>query len=172
MVRKAKLTDAKSIFELVSDYALKGVLLPRSIGSIYDRIRDFWVYEESGCVVGCVALQVVWEDLAEIRSFAVKKEKRGRGIGKKLIEACLEEAHDLGIRRVFSLTYAKEYFEKMGFRVIDKGELPHKIWSDCVNCSKFPACDEIAVVFEFDECGSTCLHIADSHEVRRDAEEI
>ncbi len=148
MVRKARLGDARGIYLLIKDYSEEGVLLPRSLSSIYEHIRDFWVYEKEGEIVGCCALQVVWEDLAEIRSFAVRKDMKGYGIGRALIEACLEEARLLGVKKVFSLTYVKDFFEKFGFRVVDKSLLPHKVWSDCVNCVKFPNCDETAVLLE------------------------
>ena len=148
MVRKARPSDARAIHALVNSYAQRGVLLPRSIGSIYEHIRDFWVCEEDGLILGCCALQIVWEDLAEIRSLAVKEERKGEGIGRRLVEACVEEARDLGIERVFSLTYAKDFFESLGFTVVDKGVLPHKVWGDCVNCAKFPNCDEVAVILE------------------------
>ncbi len=150
MVRKARLKDAPLIHSLIRDYAEEGILLPRSLNSIYEHIRDFWIYEEEGEVLGCCALQIVWEDLAEIRSLAVRKDRRGEGIGQALIHACVKEAGDLGISKVFSLTYAKEYFERFGFKVVDKGVLPHKVWSDCINCVKFPNCDEIAVILELD----------------------
>ncbi len=148
MVRKAKLSDARSIYTLVGEFARRGLLLPRSLNSIYEHIRDFWVYEEEGEVVGCAALQVIWEDLAEIRSLAVKEDRQGEGIGRELVEACLREAKELGIGRVFSLTYAREFFERMGFRPVEKSDLPHKVWGDCVNCVKFPECDETAVIID------------------------
>ncbi len=148
MVRKAKVKDAHEIFSLVNSLASKGILLPRSLSSIYDHIRDFWVYEEEGEILGCAALQVVWEDLAEIRSLAVREERRGEGIGKALVLACLKEAKELGISKVFSLTYAKDFFFRFGFKEVEKTELPQKIWSDCVNCPKFPACDETAVIVD------------------------
>ncbi len=148
MVRKARLKDAGAIHSLINTYASDGILLPRSLNSIYEHIRDFWVYEEEGNILGCCALQIVWEDLAEIRSFAVRKDRKGEGIGRALIEACLKEARELGIEKVFSLTYVKDYFEKLGFRMIDKDRLPHKVWSDCINCPKFPKCDETAVILE------------------------
>jgi len=151
MVRKARLSDAEAIHSLVNSYAQKGLLLPRSISSVYEHIRDFWVYEEEGEVVGCCALQIVWEDLAEIRSLAVREDRKGEGIGRKLVEVCIKEAKELGIERVFSLTYARDFFEALGFRVVDKSVLPHKVWGDCVNCVKFPSCDEIAVILELDE---------------------
>ncbi len=148
MVRKARLKDAGAIYSLINTYASDGILLPRSLNSIYEHIRDFWVYEEGGIILGCCALQIVWEDLAEIRSFAVRKDRKGEGIGRALIEACLKEARELGIEKVFSLTYVKDYFERLGFRMIDKDRLPHKVWSDCINCPKFPKCDETAVILE------------------------
>ncbi len=157
MVRKARLKDAQAIYSLIKEYAGEGILLPRSLNSIYEHIRDFWVYESDGEILGCCALQVVWEDLAELRSFAVRKEFKGRGIGKALISACIEEARELGVSRVFSLTYAKEYFERFGFRVVDKSVLPHKVWSDCVNCVKFPNCDEVAVILELNGGSSDIL---------------
>ncbi len=148
MVRKAKVSDAQSIYLLINEYAKEGIVLPKSLNAIYENIRDFWVYEEEGKVLGCVALHVVWEDLAEVRSLAVNKAYRGFGIGRKLVEACLREAEEMGIQRVFSLTYAKDFFERFGFAEIDKGELPHKVWGECINCVKFPQCDEIAVMLE------------------------
>jgi len=151
MVRKARVQDARAIHALVGEFADRGLLLPRSLNSIYEHIRDFWVYEEEGRILGCASLQVVWEDLAEIRSLAVSSEKQKGGIGRKLVEACLREARELGVERVFSLTYAKEFFERMGFRVIEKNRLPHKIWGDCVNCPKFPDCDETALIIDLEE---------------------
>ncbi len=157
MVRKARLRDAPAIHNLVSFYAQRGLLLPRSLSSIYEHIRDFWVWEEDGEILGCCALQIVWDDLAEIRSFAVKEGRKGEGIGKALIDACLQEARELGVGKIFSLTYVKDYFERFGFSVVDKSELPHKVWGDCVNCPKFPQCDEIAVILELDGSSGGCL---------------
>ncbi|RUM28508.1 MAG: N-acetyltransferase [Aquifex sp.] len=151
MLRKATVKDAKKIYELLNDYAKKGLLLPRSLNSIYENIRDFWVYEVDGQIVGCVALHVMWEDLAEIRSLAVKDELRGEGIGKELVKKAIEEAWELGVNRVFSLTYVKDFFKKFGFIEIDKSILPHKVWGECVNCVKFPNCDEEAVLLELSE---------------------
>ncbi len=151
MLRKAKIKDSLEIYKLINEYASEGILLPRSLNSIYEHIRDFWVYEENGRIIGCCALQIMWEDLAEIRSLAVRKERRGEGIGKKLVVACLKEAKELGIKKVFSLTYAKDFFESLGFKVVDKSFLPQKVWGDCINCIKFPNCDEIAVLIEIDK---------------------
>ena len=148
VLRKAKPKDAVKIHELVNEYAKEGLLLPLSLNKLYDNIRDFWVYEENGEIVGCAALHIVWEDLAEIRSLAVKREHHKKGIGKKLVLQCLEEAKEYNLKRVFVLTYQVEFFKKMGFHELDKRLLPHKVWSDCINCPKFPTCDETAMIKE------------------------
>jgi len=144
-VRKARIKDAERIQFLINEYAKLGLMLPRSIQSIYENIRDFWVYEEDGRVLGACALTIFWGDLAEIRSLAVDPEHTGRGIGTALVKEALREAQEFGIPRVFTLTYQVKFFEKLGFKVIDKERLPHKIWKDCINCVKFPNCDETAM---------------------------
>jgi amino-acid N-acetyltransferase len=144
-VRKARIKDAERIQFLINEYAKLGLMLPRSIQSIYENIRDFWVYEEGGRVLGACALTIFWGDLAEIRSLAVDPEHTGRGIGTALVKEALREAQEFGIPRVFTLTYQVKFFEKLGFKVIDKERLPHKIWKDCINCVKFPNCDETAM---------------------------
>lgn len=126
-------------------YANAGMMLSRSLSDLYETIRDFYVWEENGEIVGTVCLHICWEDLAEVRSLAVDKSQEGRGIGRKLVDACLNEARQLGLRKVFALTYQEVFFNKMGFKVIEKSELPHKIWGDCIKCPKFPECDEIAM---------------------------
>ncbi len=153
VIRKAKPKDAVKIHELVNEYAKEGLLLPVSLNSLYDNIRDFWIYEENGEIVGCAALHVVWEDLAEIRSLAVKREFHRKGIGKKLVLTCLEEAKEFDLKRVFVLTYQVEFFKKLGFREWNKQLLPHKVWTDCLNCPKFPNCDETAMLIELSPNG-------------------
>ncbi len=148
MIRNATMADVKIIHGLLKSYADKGLLLPRSISSIYDKLRDFVVYELDGEVVGICALQIFWEDLAEIRSLAVNESAQGQGIGRLLVENCLQEAKDFKITKVFTLTYQDAFFRKLGFYDIDKKELPHKIWSDCLHCPNFPDCDENALMFE------------------------
>jgi len=150
-VRKARITDAERIQFLINEYAKLGLMLPRSIQSIYENIRDFWVYEEKGEVLGVCALTIFWGDLAEIRSLAVDSKHTGRGIGTALVKRALEEAREFGIPRVFTLTYQVKFFEKLGFKVIDKEKLPHKIWRDCINCVKFPNCDETAMEINLEE---------------------
>lgn len=145
MIRKAILQDARQIHQLLMAYVKDGLVLSRSLMDIFESIRDFYVFVEEDRVVGVAALNICWEDLAEVRSLAVYKDVAGRGIGSHLVEACLAEARQLGIGRVFALTYQQSFFEKLGFEVIEKSELPQKIWGDCIKCVKFPDCDEIAL---------------------------
>lgn len=145
-IRPARMGDVRAIHALLSSFASKGLMLPRSISSLYDHLRDFVVYEENGVILGICALQLCWDDLAEIRSLAVVEEKQKCGIGAQLVESCLDEAQSLEISKVFVLTYQAKFFRKFGFVDRDKQELPHKIWSDCIHCSKFPDCDEDALI--------------------------
>ncbi|HUW23689.1 MAG TPA: N-acetyltransferase [bacterium] len=150
MIRKAKISDIKELQKLINFYAERGEMLPRSLNELYENLRDFLVFEEKEEILGCCALHVSWEDLGEIKSLTVKSGYTGKGIGKKLIEGCLKETKELGIKKVFALTYKPEYFKKEGFRKIEKDELPHKIWSECINCPKFPDCDEVAMLKEME----------------------
>lgn len=150
MIRKAIIPDVKEIHRLLLDYARDGLLLSRSLAELYESVRDFYVFEADGKVIGTAALNICWEDLAELRSLAVHPDYNGRGAGKELVQACLDEARRLGIRRVFALTYKQAFFEKLGFVVIEKSQLPHKIWGDCMKCAKFPDCDEIALSIDLE----------------------
>lgn len=147
MIRKAMIRDAKPIHGVISEQAEFGHILPRAMSEIYAQIRAFSVYttEETEEIVGCGALEIMWEDLAEIRSVAVLSNSQNLGIGTRLIEALLEEARQMGVKRVFVLTYRPNLFKRLGFDEIEKNELPHKIWADCIRCTKFPECDEIAL---------------------------
>lgn len=145
-IRKATIKDAPSIHSLVNKFAKKDEMLPRSLNEIYENIRDFFICEDNGEIIGTSAVHILWENLAEIRSIAILKEYQQKGIGKKLIERCLKEAKALGVKRVFALTYNPMFFKKFGFKDIDKNTLPQKIWSDCLKCPKFPKCEEAAVI--------------------------
>jgi len=148
MMRKAKVGDVRTIQRLIEASASNGEMLPRSLSEIYDHLRDFYICEVDRSLVGACALHICWEDLAEIRSLAVSQGERQKGIGSKLVRACLREAKRLGIRKVFVLTYRPSFFQKFGFDIVDKAVLPHKIWSDCLKCVKFPDCDEIAMILQ------------------------
>lgn len=146
MIRKAKIQDIKQIQALVNSFAKKDLMLPRSLNELYENLRDFWVFEDDRKIIGCAALHVCWDDLAEIKSVAVAKVKQGKGVGQKLVEACIDEAMEIGARQVFMLTYQPEYFKRFGFKRIKHSSLPHKIWAECINCPKFPNCQEVALV--------------------------
>jgi amino-acid N-acetyltransferase len=159
MIRSARVSDVKEVYNLLAHFAKKELLLGRSLSSLYDQLRDFKVYtvsedslENPGktqeVIAGAGALHVCWENLAEVRSLVVTENFQGRGIGAALVRACVEEAIALGITRVFTLTYQADFFKKLGFKPIDKGELPHKVWSDCIHCPKFPDCNEEALIWE------------------------
>lgn len=148
MIRKAKLTDVKTVQAIVNQYAEGGQMLPRTLNEIYENLRDFHVYEQDGSIVGVCALHVSWDGLAEIRSLAVRQDRVKRGVGSDLVRQCLSEAAGLGVGRVFVLTYQNIFFRKLGFTDVDKKELPHKIWTDCLNCVKFPNCDESALIID------------------------
>lgn len=146
MIRKAGIKDAKKIQKLINYFAGKEIMLPRSLNQVYTSIRDFFVFEENGKILGCAALSSSWDDLAEIRSVAISKKMQKRGIGKELVNACLEEAKSFGFKKVFLLTYIPKYFMKFGFKQADRDKFPHRIWTECINCPKFPNCNEILMV--------------------------
>jgi amino-acid N-acetyltransferase len=150
-IRRAAAKDIKAVHRLLSLYGGEGLLLARPLSELYDHLRDFFVVAKAGSdqsVIGACALGICWEDMAEIRSLAVVKGYQGQKFGSQLVLACLEEAKALGIRKVFVLTYVEGFFAKMGFKVVDKSILPHKIWADCLRCSKYPDCDETAMILD------------------------
>ncbi|MFC1514271.1 N-acetyltransferase [Candidatus Omnitrophota bacterium] len=147
MPKKASLEDVHHIHVLINAYAKRGLMLGRSLNYIYEKVRDFSVHKQRGKVLGCCALNIVgWQNLGEIKSLAVEKKYQKKGIGKSLVDACLKEAKVLGIKKVFVLTYEPAFFKKLGFKLISKEKLPHKIWSDCLNCPEFPGCHEEALI--------------------------
>ncbi|MDD5771567.1 MAG: N-acetyltransferase [Candidatus Omnitrophica bacterium] len=146
MIRKAKIKDIRQIQELIASFAKRDEMLPRSLNELYENIRDFWVYEHKGKVIGCAALHVSWDELVEIKALAVAKNKQGKGIGRDLVTACMAEAGIIGSRKIFVLTYKPEFFKKFGFKRIKHEALPHKIWAECINCCKFPDCQEVALL--------------------------
>lgn len=151
MIRKAVIEDVTSIHRLLNGYADRGLLLPRPLSELYDHLRDHFVVEDDqtgSSLTGVSALGISWEDLAEIRSLAVSEDHRGKGLGSRLVETCLEEARVLGLKRVFVLSYVPDFFIKMGFKEVEKSVLPHKIWADCLRCPKFPDCDETALMIQ------------------------
>ncbi|MCX5693269.1 MAG: N-acetyltransferase [Candidatus Omnitrophica bacterium] len=148
MIRKATIEDIKDMQELINFYAKADRMLPRSLNELYENIRDFFIYEEDGKIFGCCALHVAWENLAEIKSLAVDESKQKKGIGAMLVKQALEDAKKLKVKKVFALTYVPLFFEKLGFKRIEHAELPHKIWSECIKCIKFPDCAENALTLD------------------------
>ena len=152
---KARIADVQRMHKLVNSFADKDEMLARALSEIYENLRDFFVIRDSSAqVVACVALHIVWEDLAEIRSLAVSEDKQDQGLGSVLVTACLNEAKELGISTIFCMTYKPVFFERHGFRQVDKMELPRKVWSECYRCPKFPDCDEVPLVYHFGSGGS------------------
>jgi len=148
MIRKAQMGDVKDIQKLLTNFANRGDMLSRSLSELYESLRDFYVAVEDDRLLGTAALHIVWEDLAEVRSVAVSENVGRKGIGTLLVEACIAEAREIGLARIFCLTYKPEFFGKFGFRLVDKSELPHKVWGDCIKCVKFPDCDENAMILD------------------------
>lgn len=153
MIRKAKVTDVQEMQKIVNYYAELKEMLPRSLNELYENIQDFFVYEKRGVhrkgkIIGCIALHIVWEDLAEIKSLAVQPDYQKKGIGTKLVKKCLQQAKSLGVKKVFVLTFKPEYFGKFGFKKVSRERLPHKIWSECIRCYLFPGCKEIALILK------------------------
>ena len=150
MIRKAKICDIRSMHVILSEYAARGLLLGRSLSDLYAQLRDFIVVEDDSTheIVGTCSLRICWEDIAEIRSLAVREDFRGSDLGRAMVEICIKEASDLGLKKLFVLTYVPAFFEKLGFKPVDKSVLPHKVWGDCIKCVKFPDCDEEALLLD------------------------
>lgn len=150
-IRKAIVGEIRHIHRLLNCYGEKGLLLARPLSELYDHLRDFSVLvDEEACepVCGMCALEICWEDLAEIRSLVVAEGRQGKGFGSQLVKSCLKEAVALGLKRVFVLTYAEGFFATLGFKTVERSVLPHKIWGDCLKCAKYPDCDETAMVLD------------------------
>lgn len=148
-VRNAVLKDIDQVYKLVNQYADEELLLPRTRESLIINIQSIFVAEEKGEVLGVACLAILGQDMAEVRSLAVDEKAQGRGIGKILVERIIEETKRLGISKLISLTYQVIFFEKCGFEIINKEEMPQKVWTDCIHCPKFPACDEVAMAITF-----------------------
>lgn len=145
--RKATFRDIEEIFVLVNAYAADGVMLARSRNMLYETLRDMVVaLTEDGKVVGVGGLHVIWDRLAEIRTLAVAPAMARQGIGAEIVRRLIEEGDALGVEKYFTLTYKPGFFQTVGFQTITKEELPHKVWKECIDCPKFPNCDEIAMV--------------------------
>ena len=147
-IRPARMGDIAAMAELINYHAERGCMLHRSLAYLYERVRNFWVCQMDGCIVGCCALEPVWTDLGELKSLAVQEDLRGQGIGRRLIERSLQAGRSIEIKRVFCLTREPKFFENLGFAQLERNKLPHKVWSDCVNCPVKDNCDEIALLLD------------------------
>jgi amino-acid N-acetyltransferase len=153
MIRNARVDDVPAIHQLINEHAERGLMLFRAPAELYEHLRDFCVCENDGRIVGCCALEIMWRDLAEIKSLAVAPDHLRQGIGRQLVDASLAEAARLALQQVFALTRSPEFFERLGFHVIERQSLPHKIWDDCLRCNRRDDCDEIAVIREVETSG-------------------
>lgn len=146
--RKARINDVPAMQRMINEHAERGRMLPRPLSELYENLRDFWVLDVEGEVAGCCALHINWSDLAEVRSLAVDENHQGKGTGRALVEACVLEAKQIGLSRVFALTREPDFFQHVGFVVRSVSEMPRKVWGECIRCPKFPECDEVAVVMD------------------------
>lgn len=150
MLRKARVGDVKTLHRMINFSAQKGEMLPRSLMDIYGNLRDFFVYTDAdGSIAGVCAMSIIWDNLAEIRSLYIDESCRKQGLGRQLVEACISEAITLELFRIFTLTYKREFFQRLGFKEVNRSTLSEKIWSDCFRCPKYPDfCDEVAMIIE------------------------
>jgi len=163
MIRKATVQDVPAIAALINQYAERGIMLFRSHAELYETVRDFIVAEENNTILGIAALEIIWADLAEVRSLAVAPSAQNRGLGRQLVSALADEARHLKIQRIFALTYEKTFFERQGFVEVDKSALPLKVWSVCIKCPKRDGCDEIAMVKTILDAPSVAEDNPDTH---------
>ncbi len=146
----------QQIVSLINSYAEKGEMLYRAQSQVLQQVRNYFVAVSQDAssaenVLACGSLDITWNDLAELRSLAVSEKVQGKGVGTMVVEALMDDATELGLKQVFALTYKPHFFERLGFRIIDKQQLPHKVWNICIDCLKFPVCDEVAMQIEVED---------------------
>ncbi len=147
-IRDARISDAREIHRLINYYAEMDKMLFRSLADVYENLLSFKVVELDGKIVGCCALEVIWADLAEIKSLAIENSFLGKGVGKALVMTACEKARQIGVTSVFALTLEPEFFIKLSFTRVDRKVLPMKVWRDCARCPKQNHCDEVAVMLK------------------------
>lgn len=145
-IRPAQVGDVETIHALISDSAEYDLMLFRSLADVFENLQTFLVASEGNHVIGCCALEVIWRDLAEVKSLVVHADYRGKGVGRRLVEAALRMAVSLGVPKVFTLTLEPRFFERLRFQVAEKDVFPMKVWRDCARCPKQDHCDEIAMI--------------------------
>ncbi|HEX4227345.1 MAG TPA: N-acetyltransferase [Bryobacteraceae bacterium] len=145
-VRKAAIRDIGNVLKLINSYAAEGIMLPRTEFEMSENIRDFSVAYDGDILLGCGALHFYTPTTAEVRSLAVRPDLKQQGVGRAIVEALEQEARENDLAAIFAFTYSPGFFRKLGFEQVERGELPLKVWKDCLRCSKFERCDEIAVL--------------------------
>ena len=146
MIREAKYDDAEAIKNLICIFSETGKILFRSLDEIRGNITDFWIYEKNDQIVGVFSLKTGWGRMVELRSLGVDPRYSGQGIGTKMVEASIEKGLSTGCDTLFVLTYAVSMFERLGFHIVNKATLPHKVWNDCKACLHRANCDETAMI--------------------------
>lgn len=148
-IRKAVISDTAEMHRLINVYADEGILLHRTLQSIYEHLQCFFVAEINDQIVGTVSLHILDKGLAEVRSLVVSPDHTGKGLGRKLVNVTVQEAKKLEVPQILTLTYQSDFFKKCGFTLIEKEKLPmQKIWKDCFNCPKYNNCDETALIID------------------------
>ncbi|HEX6070928.1 MAG TPA: N-acetyltransferase [Longimicrobiaceae bacterium] len=148
-IRTARISDMRQVEALVNGFARDNLMLPKTYDQLARLFREFVVaVDGEERVLGCGALRVYNQELAEIASLAVDETAHGAGIGRRIVERLIEEARGLGLQTVFALTLQEAFFRRLGFAVVPRENFPGKVWADCRNCPKLHACDEIAVALE------------------------
>ncbi len=145
LIRRARVADVVPLQRLINRFAERGEMLSRALHELYEDLRDFFVIEEDGEIIACAALHINWANLAEVKSLAVAEHCQRRGLGRQLVDACIDDARDLGVATLFCLTYRPEFFHSVGFNEVERSTLPRKVWGECVRCPKFTHCTEIAM---------------------------
>jgi amino-acid N-acetyltransferase len=151
MIRKARIHEVPEIRRFLAEFSQDGGILPRTLADLYGQLRDYYVYrQDQGPLLGIAALHICWAGLGEIRSVAVAMAHQRQGIASRLVETCLAEARAIGLSEIFLLTLVPDFFQRFGFRIVSREDLLPIVWADCVNCVKFPDCDEIPMVLNLE----------------------
>ncbi len=145
---QARLFDVPAIKALIDPYAGDDIMLPRSSTELFENIREYILCREADNILGCGSVHIAAPDLAEVRAVAVHPDHHGRGIGRAIVEHCLEDARRYGLPRVFTLTLEPDFFARAGFREVDRQSLTQKVWQECYRCPKFEHCDETAMILD------------------------
>jgi len=155
LIRSAEVRDVDAMDALLRPFAAQKIVLLRDKDDLFEHLQEFIVVEYDGILIGTAALHVYASHIAEIRSLVVDMNHQGKQLGKKLVQACEHNAAQLGVRTVFALTYVDDFFTRMDYQIVPKESLPHKVWTVCIHCDKFAACDEIAVVKQLPKTASS-----------------